>query len=499
VCLALLDPACQREGGNGKKGMGRAVEDKAGRMAEEHAHYTQTDTILHFGAYQLDLAGQQLWRGQEAVRLTGKAFAVLAYLVRQPGQLVSKDDLFHAVWPDTVVSDSALTTCIKELRKALQDRAKAPQYIETVHRRGFRFIAALRTPEANSSPDSQSLDEQPVCASTSPISSSVRRIVGREVDLGQLHAWLDKAQAGARQIVFITGEPVIGKTAIVETFLSQVAGQEAVQIGRGQCIEQHGAGEAYLPILEGVRASVFGPQADHMIVLLRHNAPTWLAQMLTVLPLEERELLQREVQGVARERMLRELAEALEVLTAETPLVLVLEDVHWSDASTLGLLALLARRPEAARLMVIGTYRPTEMLSNGHPLRGLVQELSVHRQCRELRLRRLGVEEAESYLRQRFPTSAFPIRLPQVLHERTGGNPLFLVTTVEDLIANDVLGETQATWSLRVPLADLSLNMPDSLRRLIAKQMERLERAEREVLAAGSIAVPSIIQFWVFG
>ena len=457
-------------------------------MAAEHAHYTQTDTILHFGAYQLDLQNEQLLCGEQAIRLTGKAFAVLAYLVRHPHQLVSKDDLFYAVWPHTVVSDSALTTCIKELRKALQDRAKAPQYIETVHRRGFRFIAALSTPEAAVPSGLPQLHDQPVSASTSPISSSVRRIVGREVELGQLHVWLNKAQTGTRQIVFITGEPGIGKTALVDTFLSQVAGQEAIQIGRGQCIEQHGAGEAYLPILEALGRLCRGPQADHMIALLRQNAPTWLAQMLTVLPPEEREPLQREVQGVTRERMLRELAEALEVLSAETPLLLVLEDLHWSDASTLGLLASLARRPEAARLMVIGTYRPTEMLSTNHPLCGLVQELSGHRQCEELSLSRLSTEEVNGYLTQRFPTSTFPLGLAQVLHERTGGNPLFLVNTVEDLIAGELLAETRGSWSLRASLVDLPLNIPESLRRLIAKQMEGVENSERQVLAAGSIA-----------
>ena len=76
---------------------------------------------------------------------------------------------------------------------------------------------------------------------------------------------------------------------------------------------------------------------------------------------------------------------------------------------------------------------------NGHPLRGLVQELSGHLQCQELPLAALGAETVESYLGQRFPTSSFPTRLPQVLYERTEGNPLFLVNTVEELIESDLL------------------------------------------------------------
>src|SRR6187200_3250939 len=99
--------------------------------------------ILSFGPYQLDPKQEQFWHATQPVRLTPKAFQVLCYVVERPGQLVTKEELFRVVWADTVVSDAALTTCVQELRKALQDNARAPQYIETVHRRGFRFIGAV--------------------------------------------------------------------------------------------------------------------------------------------------------------------------------------------------------------------------------------------------------------------------------------------------------------------------------------------------------------------
>jgi TolB-like protein/DNA-binding winged helix-turn-helix (wHTH) protein/Tfp pilus assembly protein PilF len=101
--------------------------------------------ILSFGPYRLDTERVQLWCETQAVRLTPKAFQVLCYVVERPGQLVTKEELFQVVWADTVVSDAALTTCIQEIRKALQDNSRSPQYLETVHRRGFRFIAAITT------------------------------------------------------------------------------------------------------------------------------------------------------------------------------------------------------------------------------------------------------------------------------------------------------------------------------------------------------------------
>jgi DNA-binding winged helix-turn-helix (wHTH) protein len=99
--------------------------------------------ILSFGPYQLDTEKVRLWCDTQPVRLTPKAFQVLCYVVERPGQLVTKEELFRVVWADTVVGDAALTMCIQEIRKALQDNAKSPQYLETVHRQGFRFIAEV--------------------------------------------------------------------------------------------------------------------------------------------------------------------------------------------------------------------------------------------------------------------------------------------------------------------------------------------------------------------
>ncbi len=105
----------------------------------------QTDRLLTFGPYRFAPHTGQLWRGTQAVKLTGKALAVLRSLLERPGQVVTKEELFAAVWPDTVVSDAALTSCIQELRHALHDHARRPRFIETVYRRGFRFLPAITT------------------------------------------------------------------------------------------------------------------------------------------------------------------------------------------------------------------------------------------------------------------------------------------------------------------------------------------------------------------
>ncbi len=105
----------------------------------------QPEPRVSFGPYRLDVGNCQLWRGVQEVRLTGKAFAVLWYLVEHAGQLATKDDLFAAAWPETVVSEATLVSGIQELRQALRDDAKQPRYIETVHRRGYRWIAVVQS------------------------------------------------------------------------------------------------------------------------------------------------------------------------------------------------------------------------------------------------------------------------------------------------------------------------------------------------------------------
>ncbi|MBI3757992.1 MAG: transcriptional regulator [Deltaproteobacteria bacterium] len=111
----------------------------------------QGEKPLCFGPHRLDLHAGQLWRDQESVRLTPKALAVLCLLVTRPGQVVTKDELSQTVWPDTVVGDDALTSCVQELRRALGDDARQPRYIETVHRRGFRFLPTITTQPVASS------------------------------------------------------------------------------------------------------------------------------------------------------------------------------------------------------------------------------------------------------------------------------------------------------------------------------------------------------------
>ena len=438
--------------------------------------------LWNFGPFALDSTNACLWRGAEAVALPPKAFDVLHYLVMHPDRLVTKDELLDAIWPETAVTDAVVRVAIGALRKVLEDTTRPPRFIATVPRRGYRFLAPVTVADAAASIAATPAPQASLRPAPPPL------LVGREAMLQRLGAAWAQARQGQRQVVWVTGEAGIGKTTIVEAFRAAVAMDPTVWLAAGQCVEHYGTGEAYLPVLEALGQLCRGAGGAHLVTLLRQHAPTWLVQMPWLLTAAHREQLRDELQGTTRERMLREFAEVVDTLTAETPLVLIFEDLHWSDYATLDLLALLARRRTPAHLLVIGTYRPVEAIVHHHPLRTVVQDLQRHGHATELALALLNAEAVAAYLAARFPQREFPATLAPWLHQRTDGHPLFLVTLVQALVERGVLREQDGRWTVQGDIEALALEVPESLRQLLEQQIARLPPEVQRVLEVASVA-----------
>jgi predicted ATPase len=214
----------------------------------------------------------------------------------------------------------------------------------------------------------------------------------------------------------------------------------------------------------------------------------WLAQMPSVISQSERDHLQSQVAGSSRERMLREMAGAIESLTSLSPLLIVLEDLHWSDYSTLDLMSYLSRRNDPARLMIVGTYRPVDVILNDHPLKSVKRELQAHNLCHEVPLEYLAEDVIAEYLAARFPRHQLPSSLRRTIYQRTEGNPLFMVTLLDYLSNEKMIVEDNGIWKLCVELSAVEQGVPANLRQLIEKQIERLSADERTVLEAASVA-----------
>ena len=189
--------------------------------------------MKEFPPFRLDPLNQCLWRGQQRLLLTPKPFAILQYLADHAGRLVTQTELLEALWPDTFVQPEVLKTYVAGIRSALGDDPKHPKFIETLPRRGYRFIAPVRdrtSPVPNAS------------ANPAP------EIVGREKELLKLRDYFSTASAGERQIVFVTGEFGVGKTALADAFEAR-AGAAGVRTIRGTCDEGFGIREAFYPFL----------------------------------------------------------------------------------------------------------------------------------------------------------------------------------------------------------------------------------------------------------
>jgi DNA-binding winged helix-turn-helix (wHTH) protein len=297
--------------------------------------------VLSFPPFRLDVADERLWRDGTELTLRRKPFAILKYLATHPKRLVTQDDLIEAVWGKVVMSESLLRTHMRDLRHVIGD-----SIIETVVGRGYRFIA-----------DVSKLDERDANGATAM--TTVSSLVGRDDELTVLRAHLESALDRKRHLVFVTGEAGIGKTALVDVVLEHAAAAGAL-VARGACVDQYGSGEAYLPVLGALSALCRGPRGAHVVETLARQAPTWLYQLPGAITDDRLPALQTRVQGAAQARMLRELADALEVLSVDVPIVIALDDLQWSDHSTAEWLAMLGRRREPARLLVLGTFRPME-------------------------------------------------------------------------------------------------------------------------------------------
>jgi predicted ATPase len=366
-----------------------------------------------------------------------------------------------------------------EIRQALGDQAAAPQYIETVGQQGYRFVAETRDGPVGSGPAGTPGASHPAPAAV---------FVGRQAALADLQACLAQAQRGARQLLFVTGEVGIGKTTLVRQFLDHLPPAGPVWVGRGQCSEQVGPGEAYLPLLEALGRLGRAPGGAQLVAALRRAAPTWLVHLPMLVDASEVEALQRQVQGAGRDRMLRELVDALTLVTTHTVLVLVLEDLQWSDTATVEWLAYLARRPERLRLLVLGTYRPSEVIARGHPLRHVVPELVAHGLGQELGLELLTVAEVQAYVARRVGASPVTAELGGVIHRRTDGNALFIVHVFDYVLQQGWLIQQGDQWVLHGDATTLADQVPDSLWSLLVTQVEALAPDAQACLAVASVA-----------
>lgn len=413
--------------------------------------------LLTFDGFRLaDRVGPLLLNGEE-VPLGRKATALLWHLGTHPGQSVSKEALLKAVWSRHTASDASLAVCIGELRAALGDNPKQPRYIKTVHGFGYRFLTTSSYLMKNAASDG---------------------FFGRDAELRKLDQMFENAMTGLRQVMFVSGEAGIGKSRLINAWLENLdSSYGAIQMV-GNCADLSGAGEAYLPYLNALGSLTNRSGSEHVSDALRRVAPNWLARFPKLVTKNDRDLLLERTRLGDDKSMRREFNDLLVELSTYRPIILFLEDMHWSDPSSAILLGQLARSSQPAKLMVVATSRQPAPRDTTGEIRRIRGELLLGRYCNDLSLAPLPQTATTGYLSWRLGLAP-DAPVAEAVHKRTRGHPLFVVALAEEILR---------TSNTQMSVAEVDQVIADDFVTFIDLKLADLKPEERGILEAASIA-----------
>jgi predicted ATPase/predicted Ser/Thr protein kinase len=331
-------------------------------------------------------------------------------------------------------------------------------------------------------------ERQPSIAAL-PVAAPSRTTVGRDAQRGQLWRAYARVKAGRGLILAVTGEAGIGKTSLLEEFLADLANRgERPVLARGRCSERLAGAEAYLPIFEALDSLLHGHSIPPVSGAMKTLAPTWYGLVSGDSAESSTSVAAREAGPAAsQERMKRELAALCQELSRTQPLVLFIDDLHWADVSTIDMLNYLAGRFADMRVLVLGSYRPSDMALAGHPFLAIRNDLQSRGLFEEIGLRFLDLKDVDRYLALQFPGHRFPADFASVIHAKTEGSPLFMADLVRYLRDTGGVVEENGGWALAHPLTEAPLDLPESVRGMIQRKIDRVEERDRKLLAAASV------------
>ena len=315
----------------------------------------------------------------------------------------------------------------------------------------------------------------------------IRHTVGRERERNELSAAFRAAQDGRGSVICIAGEAGLGKTTLVEDFLAEVLQADpSCQIARGRSSERLAGAEAYLPFLEALDNLVGSPSGQSYRESMKTIAPSWYTQLATAQD-SSADRVRAESPTVSQERMKRELAAFLQEVSRRSTLVLFFDDLHWADASTIDIIAYIATRLATMRLLIVTTYRLSEMQLNNHPFVAVKLDMQARGLCHELGLEFLTFENVERYLALEFPDHQFPKQFATLIYTKTEGSPLFMADVVRYLRDRKVIGAEGGRWSLVQSVPEIETDLPETVRSMIQRKIAQLSEADRSLLVGASI------------
>ena len=464
-------------------------------MSPEQARGTPVD--LRTDVWSLGVVLHELFTGRHPLPIESEASLLHSLLSDDAAIRLSEDPALPPLW--RVIAGKALERAPERRYRSMHDMLQDLMALEHEVHHGSGGVVGRRgsqsgpTAAARMSNDGTGVHD-PHPTPNAPQTSSVafadrHRSVGRELELDELRRAWTACTGGTGLVVCLTGEPGIGKTTVAEDFLAEIAGGVPCYVARGRCSERLAGTEAYLPILEALESLLRGEGRDHALALMKETAPTWYVQITPVSAAADASFarVMGDAKIASQERLKRELLAFLQELSRRRPLALLCDDIHWADVSTVDLLGYVGSRVDSMRLLVIGTYRPSDLLLGKHPFLNVQRELQSRGLCREIAVRLLDEAAIASYIDALFPGHQFPPFLAALLHSRTEGNPLFLTELLGDLRDRAVIEREGDGFRLARSVPAIEGELPESVRGMIEHKVDRIDAADRKLLACASV------------
>jgi predicted ATPase/DNA-binding winged helix-turn-helix (wHTH) protein len=411
--------------------------------------------LFQFGEFALDESTFELRRDGVVVPLERRVFDVVAYLIRHRDRVVTKDELLEEVWNQRFLGESAIARAISTARKAIGD----PETIKSVYGRGYRWVAPVHViPVAGT----RQISEPPPVRRDTPVPSSVvssrSTIVGRIRELDSAMLAVEQVLAGRGCVILLSGDPGIGKTrlAVEITERCRTLGMTSVW---GRCVDGGGA-------------PPFWPWKEILQALGRRGVPYGRAGGATGSEDGDELLAPGAREPADRFELFARLDARIGEAAQERPLVITIEDLHSADAPSTLLFEFLAERLKSRPILLIGTYRPLELLSDPVRSECIVRTLRKSDPL-ALELSGLPVEESASLL-DRLTGRAHAKDVSELVHRLTAGNPFF-VTQLAPLVAANV------------DPARLASLLPAEVRAACVAQLSGLTSSSRRLLDVAAV------------
>jgi DNA-binding winged helix-turn-helix (wHTH) protein/tetratricopeptide (TPR) repeat protein len=379
-------------------------------------------TVYRFGAFELDPGLYALRRGGVDLDIQPKVLDLLLYLIARRDRVIPKEEILEALWSGIAATDDVLSRAVHAARQAVGDDGEQQRVIQTVRRRGFRFVAAV------SSSDSP----QPASTRVTTGARLTRQgtgFVGRERELQRLEEALDDANQSLGRIVFVSSEPGGGKTHLLEEFTRRAAATH-LPVHSGWCWEGEGA-RPYWPWVQILRALIATRSPDKLREQMGFRALD-IARVIPILREKLPELPESPPVQSDQERF--RLFDSItcflrRVASDDGTLILVLDDLQWADAPSLRLIDFLAHEMADAPILVLSAFREDEVEP---PLSETLGVLARRSLFEELNLKGFSSSEITQILRADGGGEPSD-ELISAVAEKTDGNP-FLVAEIAQLV-----------------------------------------------------------------